>query len=190
MIGIQDTEDFINETERTLFNKVEEGANEIVSHYPIEPMKMRDTRIGTIGHVDHGKTTLQAAITSVLAKKGFDKDEPLLIIPGHTGMNKSVDLARRIAELEKEHPGLVVIDGDQDLEMLQGVIHDNSELKNRLRETYLEEHPEKMEFKITRTHDYSDELVRKEETFKISKHHNKAYKPRKKVKRNTCKKRK
>jgi len=32
--------------------------------------------IGTIGHVDHGKTTLTAAITSVLAKKGFsDRQE-------------------------------------------------------------------------------------------------------------------
>ena len=29
--------------------------------------------IGTIGHVDHGKTTLTAAITKVLAKKGFAK---------------------------------------------------------------------------------------------------------------------
>src|SRR5256885_1962500 len=27
--------------------------------------------VGTIGHVDHGKTTLTAAITSVLSKKGF-----------------------------------------------------------------------------------------------------------------------
>ncbi|PYI44283.1 MAG: elongation factor Tu, partial [Verrucomicrobia bacterium] len=27
--------------------------------------------VGTIGHVDHGKTTLTAAITSVLAKKGM-----------------------------------------------------------------------------------------------------------------------
>ena len=27
--------------------------------------------IGTIGHVDHGKTTLTAAITTVLAKKVF-----------------------------------------------------------------------------------------------------------------------
>lgn len=27
--------------------------------------------IGTIGHVDHGKTTLTAAITTVLANKGF-----------------------------------------------------------------------------------------------------------------------
>ncbi|MDD4547760.1 MAG: GTP-binding protein, partial [Bacilli bacterium] len=26
--------------------------------------------IGTIGHVDHGKTTLTAAITNVLAKRG------------------------------------------------------------------------------------------------------------------------
>ena len=34
--------------------------------------------IGTIGHVDHGKTTLTAAITKVLAEKG---DAPLLIMP-------------------------------------------------------------------------------------------------------------
>ena len=27
--------------------------------------------IGTIGHVDHGKTTLTAAITTVLGKKGL-----------------------------------------------------------------------------------------------------------------------
>ena len=27
--------------------------------------------IGTIGHVDHGKTTLTAAITNVLSKKGL-----------------------------------------------------------------------------------------------------------------------
>ena len=29
--------------------------------------------IGTIGHVDHGKTTLTSAITTVLAKKGLAK---------------------------------------------------------------------------------------------------------------------
>ena len=29
--------------------------------------------VGTIGHVDHGKTTLTAAITTVLAKKGFSE---------------------------------------------------------------------------------------------------------------------
>src|SRR2546425_1196105 len=30
--------------------------------------------IGTIGHVDHGKTTLTAAITHVLSKKGFAQE--------------------------------------------------------------------------------------------------------------------
>ncbi|GAA3025656.1 elongation factor Tu [Tetragenococcus solitarius] len=30
--------------------------------------------IGTIGHVDHGKTTLTAAITTVLAKRGFNSE--------------------------------------------------------------------------------------------------------------------
>ena len=29
--------------------------------------------IGTIGHVDHGKTTLTAAITKYLANKGYAK---------------------------------------------------------------------------------------------------------------------
>ncbi|MCC7018857.1 MAG: elongation factor Tu, partial [Ardenticatenales bacterium] len=27
--------------------------------------------VGTIGHVDHGKTTLTAAITKALSKKGY-----------------------------------------------------------------------------------------------------------------------
>ena len=35
--------------------------------------KKPHVNIGTIGHVDHGKTTLTAAITSVLAKKGYAK---------------------------------------------------------------------------------------------------------------------
>ena len=34
--------------------------------------------IGTIGHVDHGKTTLTAAITKVLAKKNFAKFWPTI----------------------------------------------------------------------------------------------------------------
>src|SRR3989338_4563163 len=35
--------------------------------------KKPHVNVGTIGHVDHGKTTLTAAITSVLAKKGMAK---------------------------------------------------------------------------------------------------------------------
>ncbi|MDD2241826.1 MAG: elongation factor Tu [Bacteroidales bacterium] len=33
--------------------------------------------IGTIGHVDHGKTTLTAAITKVLAERGFSRDDEI-----------------------------------------------------------------------------------------------------------------
>ena len=32
--------------------------------------------VGTIGHVDHGKTTLTAAITEVLSKKGLAEYVP------------------------------------------------------------------------------------------------------------------
>jgi elongation factor Tu len=38
--------------------------------------------IGTIGHVDHGKTTLTAAITNVLAKKGMAKARAMDTIDG------------------------------------------------------------------------------------------------------------
>ena len=34
--------------------------------------------IGTIGHVDHGKTTTTAAITAVLAQKGLAKQKNLM----------------------------------------------------------------------------------------------------------------
>ena len=39
--------------------------------------------IGTIGHVDHGKTTLTAAITRVLASKGLQKTEISLRLITH-----------------------------------------------------------------------------------------------------------
>ena len=35
--------------------------------------------IGTIGHVDHGKTTLTSAITMVLAKKGLSEVKDLTL---------------------------------------------------------------------------------------------------------------
>ncbi len=40
--------------------------------------------IGTIGHVDHGKTTLTAAITQVLAKKGLSEIRSFDSITTHT----------------------------------------------------------------------------------------------------------
>lgn len=35
------------------------------------PIEVNHCNVGTIGHVDHGKTTLTAAITKVLAKDGL-----------------------------------------------------------------------------------------------------------------------
>ena len=36
--------------------------------------------VGTIGHVDHGKTTLTAAITDVLSKKGLAEKKIMMIL--------------------------------------------------------------------------------------------------------------
>src|SRR3989339_2222458 len=38
--------------------------------------------VGTIGHVDHGKTTLTAAILAYLSKKGFAQAKPVDQIDG------------------------------------------------------------------------------------------------------------
>ena len=40
--------------------------------------KKPHVNVGTIGHVDHGKTTLTAAITTVLAKKVMLKQEHMI----------------------------------------------------------------------------------------------------------------
>jgi hypothetical protein len=37
------------------------------------PVKKLHINVGTIGHIDHGKTTLTAAILAVQAKKGLAK---------------------------------------------------------------------------------------------------------------------
>jgi len=36
--------------------------------------------VGTIGHVDHGKTTLTAAITDVLSKRGLAEKKKITMI--------------------------------------------------------------------------------------------------------------
>lgn len=42
----------------------------LVRHYAAFDRSKPHVNVGTIGHVDHGKTTLTAAITKVLAEKG------------------------------------------------------------------------------------------------------------------------
>ena len=62
--------------------------------------------IGTIGHVDHGKTTLTSAITTVLAKKGFaeaKKYEDIDNAPEEKARGVTINISHQEYETEKRH---------------------------------------------------------------------------------------
>jgi len=62
--------------------------------------------IGTIGHVDHGKTTLTSAITMVLAKKGMaeaKKYEDIDSAPEERARGVTINLSHQEYETEKRH---------------------------------------------------------------------------------------
>ncbi len=62
--------------------------------------------IGTIGHVDHGKTTLTSAITMVLAKKGMAqarKYEDIDNAPEERARGVTINISHQEYETEKRH---------------------------------------------------------------------------------------
>ena len=62
--------------------------------------------IGTIGHVDHGKTTLTAAITTVLSKKGFaqaKKYEDIDNAPEEKARGVTINISHMEYETENRH---------------------------------------------------------------------------------------
>src|SRR5680860_1575859 len=62
--------------------------------------------IGTIGHVDHGKTTLTAAIATVLSKKGSSKAmkyEDIDNAPEEKARGVTINIAHIEDETEKRH---------------------------------------------------------------------------------------
>ncbi len=62
--------------------------------------------IGTIGHVDHGKTTLTSAITKVLAKKGMataKNYEDIDSAPEERARGVTINLSHQEYETEKRH---------------------------------------------------------------------------------------
>src|SRR4029079_2448228 len=62
--------------------------------------------IGTIGHVDHGKTTTTAAITTVLAKKGFAKARSYAHIDHatqETDRGVTIKISHQEYETDKRH---------------------------------------------------------------------------------------
>lgn len=61
--------------------------------------------VGTIGHVDHGKTTLTSAITTVLAKAGkakAQKYEDIDNAPEEKARGVTINIAHIEYETEKE----------------------------------------------------------------------------------------
>ncbi|HVZ12574.1 MAG TPA: elongation factor Tu [Patescibacteria group bacterium] len=62
--------------------------------------------IGTIGHVDHGKTTLTSAITMVLAKKGYAearKYEDIDNAPEEKARGVTINISHQEYETDKRH---------------------------------------------------------------------------------------
>src|SRR3982751_3885495 len=73
--------------------------------------------IGTIGHVDHGKTTTTAAITTVLAKKGMaqaKKYEDIDNAPEEKARGITINISHQEYETEKRHYAHIDMPGHAD----------------------------------------------------------------------------
>jgi elongation factor Tu len=73
--------------------------------------------IGTIGHVDHGKTTLTSAITMVLAKKGFAKAlayDQIDNAPEEKARGVTINITHVEYETEKRHYAHIDMPGHAD----------------------------------------------------------------------------
>ena len=84
--------------------------------------------IGTIGHVDHGKTTLTAAITKYLAKKGFAEFRAFDSIdnaPEEKERGVTINISHVEYETEKRHYAHVDCPGHADYikNMISGAVH-------------------------------------------------------------------
>ena len=65
--------------------------------------KKPHVNIGTIGHVDHGKTTLTAAITTVLAKHGRQKLKHMIKLKCSRRGERGITISTSHVEYETEN---------------------------------------------------------------------------------------
>jgi elongation factor Tu len=73
--------------------------------------------VGTMGHVDHGKTTLTSAITTVLAKKGFAKAmayDQIDSAPEEKARGVTINIAHVEYETDKRHYAHIDMPGHAD----------------------------------------------------------------------------
>src|SRR5512142_1300092 len=70
--------------------------------------------VGTIGHVDHGKTTLTAAITKALAKKNFTTYDQIDKAPEERERGITIAIAHVEYQTEKRHYAHVDCPGHAD----------------------------------------------------------------------------
>ena len=69
--------------------------------------------IGTIGHVDHGKTTLTAAITNILSKKGMAEEKNMMklmvLLKKKKGVSLLIQLTLNMQQLTVTMLTLIVL---------------------------------------------------------------------------------
>ena len=73
--------------------------------------------VGTMGHVDHGKTTLTAAITNVLAAKGLAEKRSVDQIdnaPEEKARGITINISHQEYETEKRHYAHIDMPGHAD----------------------------------------------------------------------------
>src|ERR1700743_648611 len=76
-----------------------------------------NVNVGTIGHVDHGKTTLTAAITTILSKKGYaeaKKYDEIDAAPEEKARGITINTAHVEYETDKRHYAHVDCPGHAD----------------------------------------------------------------------------
>ena len=92
-------------------------ASSLLRHFSTYKRNKPHVNIGTIGHVDHGKTTLTQAISKVLSKKGFAKAmsyEEIDKAPEEKARKITINTSHIEYETEKRHYGHIDCPGHAD----------------------------------------------------------------------------